>query len=480
MPYPGVAEEDVPKVERCVQKVMKTGKAKSNAIAICVASIKGEAHLLNLEAATEADMLALQAELEGAPDILKAQAADLPTNTLLKFENACLARAEINANGDGITTEGIEQLASTIRLMPITLEHEKQPRGIFTRGNVGGEQKDECLVSGFVWAGHFPEFAEEIRTGVRKLSVDAEAKFGVCSVCGEVFSNHGEYCEHILGRKEGAVRWLHDLTAVAGGAVLSPAGTDTVFPGREGLTIICGWGQDDLSLAAEWWRKHWKTEGEIPTSKFADKKNRKYPFLNPSGGVDKDGWMAAWKYAHAHGASGVIAVLKKHLPKGYKLDGDSVTKVQGGSTMKVLCPECGHEHEITTEAERLQSELDQALSNLQQVQDQLTQVQADLQGQKETTEQVQAELEVERTVVGRYVELASEAGLEVAAEALPSLRKVDDDVFATLKSMASRAKAEEETTDETTPDIPPKPKVPVSASKPPNAGSEEDTWTFES
>lgn len=42
MPYPGVPKEKTPKMERCVNKVMKTGKSKSSAIAICKTSIMSQ------------------------------------------------------------------------------------------------------------------------------------------------------------------------------------------------------------------------------------------------------------------------------------------------------------------------------------------------------------------------------------------------------------------------------------------------------
>lgn len=42
MPYPGVPKEKEPKMERCVTKVMKTGKSKSSAIAICKTSIMSQ------------------------------------------------------------------------------------------------------------------------------------------------------------------------------------------------------------------------------------------------------------------------------------------------------------------------------------------------------------------------------------------------------------------------------------------------------
>jgi hypothetical protein len=45
MPYNGIQESDWPKMEKCVAKVMATGKKKPNAIAICHASIMGKKEL---------------------------------------------------------------------------------------------------------------------------------------------------------------------------------------------------------------------------------------------------------------------------------------------------------------------------------------------------------------------------------------------------------------------------------------------------
>jgi hypothetical protein len=42
MPYPGVPKELTPKMDRCVKKVMKDGKSKSSAIAICKTSIMSQ------------------------------------------------------------------------------------------------------------------------------------------------------------------------------------------------------------------------------------------------------------------------------------------------------------------------------------------------------------------------------------------------------------------------------------------------------
>ena len=456
MPYSGIQKEDWPKVDRCVQDVMKKGTPKERAIPICISAIKGNASLLHLEAATEEEVLALQASLAES-----SVQASIPTNRILKFEGACLARAEINRNNDGITDEGINQLASTIRLMPLTEEHDKEPRGIFTRGYTD-EESTECLVDGFIWEGHFPTFADEVRSGQRQLSMDAEAKLAVCSICGAAFTNSLEYCEHVRHRAAGAVRWLYDLTAVAGGAVRHPAGNGTVFPGREGFTVI----SHNIAIA-EWWKKHWDKEGTIPASAFADKKNRKYPFRGPDGAVDPEGWMAAWRYAHKYNESRVTAVLKRNLPKGYRLEGDSVVKTSGGVKMQIVCSECGHEQEFETNAEKLQAELDAKLAELQEAESKLTEAQEALAG-------LEAEVEVEKRVVDRFVELAAEAGTEFAQEALPSLRKADDDVFKTFKTMASRLGREPEQEPET----PASPPETVVASEPdPQVGA--DNWTIQ-
>jgi len=289
-----------------------------------------------------------------------------------------------------------------------------------------------------------------------------------------VFTTPLEYCEHIRGRQDGAVRWLHDLTAVAGGAVLVPAGTGTVFPGKEGLTVISHNKelemQAALNVEAEWWRKHWDKESSIPESAFADKKNRKYPFKNPDGSVNKDGWMAAWRYPHKYSATGVINTLKRNLPKGYRLQEGSVVTASGGDNMKILCPECGHEHEVTTEAERLQADLDERLKELQELQSNL----ATAQGEKEA---LGAQLGTEKTVIDRFVEMAVKAGIEVAKEALPSLRKVDDEVFQTLLVMASREPKQEEPPEEPPATEPPEPVVASGGVQQPPAV--EDTWNVD-
>lgn len=393
MPYPGVSEKDTPKMERCVEGVIAKGNDKDRAIAICHSAIAGSGSLLHFQAASEEDILSLQASME-----------DVPTNEILKFVGACLARAEINLNRDGITDEGIQQLASTIRLMPITNEHDReQPIGVFTKGYVN-EDSTECLVDGFVWSGHFPVEADEIKGGTRRLSMDAEAELAVCSACGTPFSTTLEYCEHMRHRARGAVRWLYNLQAVAGGAVKNPAGTGTVFPGREGFVAI------------------------------------------------------------SHKMEGVVEKPKKKPKKKV---------VTGGNVMEIVCSECGHEQEVVTDAEKIQAELDANLEELQSAQVQAQEAQArieELEGEKDSLE---AEVQAEKVVIERFAELAAEAGIEFANEALPSLRTADDDTFKTFVAMASRVGEQKEDSPK-----PPKPPETVVASEgdPPPA---EDTWNMD-
>ena len=471
MPYPGVPDSKTEAMERCVSSVMAKGKDKSSAIAICKTSIMGNATLA-LEAATEDDILKLQAELGDWVDVFAAK-SDLPGNAILKFEGARLAKAEINRNRDGISTEGIKQLAETIRLMPITYEHEKQPRGVFTRGYTD-EDSTECLVDGFLWAGMFPVFAEEIRNGIRKLSIDAEADLAVCGECGQVCQSAAEYCEHLRARE--AVRWLFDLRAVAGGAVLNPAGTDTVFPGKDGMVVISHklGASASVDVKAEWWEKYWSKRSEIPSWAFADPKGRRYPYKNPQRKPDKEGWMAAWKRAHQQHEEKIISILKRNLPKGYKLQDGSVVRASGGASMKIVCDECGHEQEITTDAEKLQAELEEKLKELEEAQTKVESLEASL-------AESQDGLEAEKKVTERFADLVATVGIEAAQEALPSLRKVDDEVFEIMKSMASRSvdqEDEEEEQEEADPEPAPAPQTFSAADDdPPDVGG--DTWNLE-
>lgn len=145
-----------------------------------------------------------------------------PKNELLKFRKARLCQAGVNLNGDGVTPEGLEQIASTISLMALDDEHEKQTViGFIVNPRV---EDNVLLIDGIVYARRFPEIASQIVSGKKKLSIEAFADEAQCSICGGRYVRPSDYCEHLKGRAQsGAVRWLSGLRGVGGGATLNPA-----------------------------------------------------------------------------------------------------------------------------------------------------------------------------------------------------------------------------------------------------------------
>lgn len=388
MPYGMPTEEGDAKVERCVSDYLSKNPkhSKERAIRVCKSAILGDAHVLNIQAATAEDIAELQAEM-------RVQASELPGNAILKVTGARLARVEINKNNDGLTDEGIREIAEGIRLMPLTENHDPEPRGVVTKGYIS-EDGEECLIDLFIWAGMFPEFAREVQTLQRKLSIDCDADTAVCGECGTVFKSALDYCEHIKAKS--ATRWLYGLTPVAAGAVFNPAGTGTVFPGREGMVVIAH--RDEQRHA----------EGVMQTS-----------------------------------------------------ESDSVANtIQGGSEMK--CPHCGKEFGEDEGKEKAQAELETALKELEEAKSELARVKA------EAESAIRAEQEAAQRVMDRFAEFAGVAGIEVAKSVLPSLRKVDDETYGVLKTMASRNDGPK-----------PEPKLPpVVAADDTSVPTEDDTWNM--
>lgn len=174
-------------------------------------------------------------ELFGA---LKVHASE--NGDILYFENAVLCRAETNANMDVITPEGIEEIAQTLPLKPIDIEHRAtEICGTYT----GGKPKDlSVLASGYIWADRFPEEANAVRSGSMFLSVEATGEIVSCTACGGKFSSSAEYCEHLQAplaerRKNGWGRVFHGLTAKGGAITKRPAGSATQFD-RQSLYLF--------------------------------------------------------------------------------------------------------------------------------------------------------------------------------------------------------------------------------------------------
>jgi len=118
--------------------------------------------------------------------------------------------------------------------MPLTNEHDGEIVGLFTAASVAAapDQPDSMmlLTEGVMYARRFPEVADDIRSGAKRLSVEAFADTAVCSVCGGEFLNAREYCEHLKNRhSSGASRQFKSMRAVGGGVVQRPAGSMAGF-----------------------------------------------------------------------------------------------------------------------------------------------------------------------------------------------------------------------------------------------------------
>ena len=146
-----------------------------------------------------------------------------------------------------------------------------------------------------------------------------------------------------------------------------------------------------------------------------------------------------------------------------------VTKYIGGNKMNVVCPECSHEHEITTEAEKIQAELDEALAKLEAQESKLTELET-------SNAELQGDLEAELIATQRFTQLVAKVGTETATEALPSLRKIDDETFNIMVSMATVELTVEEPEEE--PESPPEQPPTIVASDEDPPVEEDFEWNY--
>lgn len=263
MPYPGVSKKAIPKLDRCVIDVMGQGHDKGSAIAICRASLNadelepenttGEA---SLEASTESNQvvepvvkqsIGLQLEEPTQAELNLLIAGNKSPGRVMVFRNAVLARCERNKNGDGLTSEALRELAQTLPLMPIDIDHQRNNiLGMFTSARVGDWVKNDGTVvndgtlytNGVIFSDSKPVETQEIVDGIRKLSISATSAKIVCSKCNKVAATEGDYCEHMMNPNQfGSTRYRFGMTAIGAGTTKTPAGTDTVFD-QGGMVVV--------------------------------------------------------------------------------------------------------------------------------------------------------------------------------------------------------------------------------------------------
>lgn len=161
----------------------------------------------------------------------------------LRFKDAVLARAEVNRNRDELTTENLQEVAATLPLTPIDVEHKKDKNiGIFSEAYV---KNGALFTGGLVWADRFPEEVEAIKRGEMMLSIEAVAEQAGCSICGNWFTARGAYCEHLVNQNATkANRRLKNATGIGGAITKIPAGTNTKFDGSQ-LYLFASLRDDD-------------------------------------------------------------------------------------------------------------------------------------------------------------------------------------------------------------------------------------------
>ena len=245
-PYSGVPEDKVSDMESCVESVLSKneGMEKGNAIAICKKSIMGkdeqEAKGIELTPVTATDYTNL------------FHGSEAEKTELLQFNSALLCRAGTNRNNDKIDESGIEQLAESIRFMPVCDNHEPASICGFMLSGRAVNKSTELRGSGILFASRWPQVAADVRSGKKRISIEAVAESAKCGECGEIFASTKNYCDHLKTRS--ATRWLSGLKARGIATVEHPA-WDTTFGDENNFVMIAS----DLDCGCE------EVENEEPT-----------------------------------------------------------------------------------------------------------------------------------------------------------------------------------------------------------------------
>lgn len=192
--------------------------------------------------------------------------ADELNPRILHFKDVVLARPEVNKNRDGVDEVGIQELAASIALMPIDVNHKIDKNiGTFTAGRVG--ENGELRVDGIIWLDRCDEMGvdpNDVLAGDYGLSIEADALSAECDKCHKVFSNANEYCEHIRIQgndmgiraklRHGANRLMHGLRAIGGAFTRKPAATGTGWDSFSAMSFVASHQDvvmDDETVALE-------------------------------------------------------------------------------------------------------------------------------------------------------------------------------------------------------------------------------------
>lgn len=369
---------------------------------------------------------------------------------LLAFKGT-LARAEQNKNGDDIDSEGIKQIAETLKMTPVTLEHaDRQVVGVWTEASV---VNDSVEAQGVLYARRFPEIADGLVNGQYQLSVEASAHKAVCKACGKEVASPEDYCEHLIKGKESGYyplgRILRDMRAFGGALVRKAAGTATLIDPMSIRMVASDVSRAEVPLPSVEEMIGMLVNGEyIPQDERA--KMDEADFAGPHNSFpirnQEDVYDAARLTGHADDPEAVKhAITRIAERKGLKLPDSWDTKkveAKGGGTMKVKCSLCGQEFE----AEELEAHVREELrpktleleASLKAKEDELTTLKTDLET-KATELAAVRENEGLMRISARLVKAEQVFG-SVPDAKKPVIARMDDEAFALFLETGEQAK----------------------------------------
>jgi len=380
MPYKNVPEEKWGAMDSCVQDVLdknkgKEGFTKENAIGICYNRIVGSTDVVIESADAHFEIVTDPTEV----NMVLGQSFE--PGELLRWKNAELARAEVNANMDELVNEDIDALASTLPLMPLTDEHG-EIIGLFTAATSetapDAPNRKRLLTEGVMYRRRFPQVADEIMNGTKRLSIEAVADIAVCTLCGGEYDNMRAYCSHLKNRHaSGASRRFKGIRAVGGGAVRRPAGSSTGFDRRQVYMIAShqeGVVMDETSAhLLVWYAAGDFAEGDMPDDLIEAAKEKWAQDVDlDEGSLTELGWPSGEKIASAV-KSGKVSYAKAVRKLAYlaNVSKDSATKSKARSIMEMLKKRFRENKseggDSSMELEEIQKELDKVLAKLESV-----------------------------------------------------------------------------------------------------------------
>jgi len=368
--------------------------------------------------------------------------AEMDKNEILKFSGAFLARQEVNKNNDELNDENLAEIAATLPLKAIDYEHQEDKIvGLFIKGVVKG---DGVATDGIIYARRHPQVALGIINGTHKLSIEANAKEAICSVCGGSFAKASEYCEHLVGRLKGsgAVRRFKGLVAEGGAVTANPAGTGTEIPGDsivmiasqmevEGGEIVVEkvidlWSacDEDSYFGVEFTdmggkQLSYQERSNLPDSAFAliqkdgDKKLRRFPIQD---------------CAHARNALA-------RLPNAQDLSSDERASIKRKAEAKLNSDECKTKSDTRggamDEFEKVKAELEKRIADLEGERDGLK---TKLEATEKERDELKGKMELEVKAHQRELELMPHLSAEVLKEKRDIIAAMDDAAYELFKA----------------------------------------------